>query len=500
MRSLRHPGNGGGISSELGWSGLLTVLGFVALVALVTLLFPIVRPPTVEEVERDIWIDWARLSVDSEGKTIVDGLLENRRAASQRLLETLGKIVSSEGDRFVVRTDVRYLRIRDRQDNVFAEWRSRSADGGPDKWKEITVDLEDPLEGKVGSLEVAYRFYGGGLESLPNIRRLRETYSRAFLLVAALAFVTMIAALANLSRIRERAGRLQSQQVTLDLARQMCHELRNGLWAFSLEGKNLRRLFSVVDQYFIVLPDALEDALSRAGLDSPRRERFLRHLEKNFARQGVDPEADLRASNELAKDAELQIQNFTRYINLTVEELDRNLLGSSHLHWEATILRVTEGWNEAIELLQLRLRSAGVELVTETTTEEDWILADRRALVHLFVNLAKNAVEAMRESPPPRQLRFGVALDGNRVRCTIRNRGNLIAPEHLPHVFRPGFSTKTGAGRGTGLALVAESVARMQGNISVTSTPAEGTCFHLDFPQSRAPGASDGGKLLIPGS
>ncbi|MFO0945105.1 MAG: HAMP domain-containing sensor histidine kinase [Planctomycetota bacterium] len=486
MRSSRHSVNDGGISSELGPSGLLTVLGFLALVALVILLFPVVRPPTVEEVERDIWSDWARLSVDSEGKTIVDGLLENRRAASQRLLETLGKLVSSEGDRFVVRTDVRYLRIRDRQDQVFAEWRSQSEDDVFGNWKEITVNLEDPLEGKVGTLEVAYQFYGGGLESLPNIRRLRETYSLAFLLVAALALVTMIAALANLSRIRERAGRLQSQQVTLDLARQMCHELRNGLWAFSLEGRNLRRLFAVVDEYFAALPLAITEALGRVGLDSGQQERFQRQLEKSLAAKGVDPNSDVRSSNELAKDAEQQIQSFTRYINLTVEELDRNLLGSN-LHWEPKTIRLTEGWNEALELLQLRLRSAGVEWLMDAAAEEDWIVGDRRALVHLFVNLVKNAVEAMRESPSPRIVRFGVVVERGEVRCHVRNGGKPIAAEHLPHIFQPGFSTKAGAGRGTGLALVAESVARMHGSIRVSSSEVEGTTFHLVFPQVPPP-------------
>ena len=47
--------------AELGWSGAATILGLVALISFGVIFLPSIRPPTVEQVERDIWRDWARL-------------------------------------------------------------------------------------------------------------------------------------------------------------------------------------------------------------------------------------------------------------------------------------------------------------------------------------------------------------------------------------------------------------------------------------------------------
>lgn len=472
---------GRGPWSELGGSGMLTLLGLVALVAAVIVLVPLLRPPTVEEIERDIWADWARLAVDAQGLTIADAVIDGRRPAAQKLLETLGRLIASEGERFVVRTDVRYLRVRDREGASFAEWRSRLAEDAGGGWKQLHIDLADPLEGPIGALEVDYRFYGGGLDSLPNIRRLQRLYAIGLVTVAILALVTLLAALANWSRIRERAGRLQSQQVTIELARQMCHELRNGLWAFAHEGKNLRHLFQLIDDYFRLEPDALAQAATRVGLDPGGRERLVHHRRRALAAERIDPQTDILPANSMARHSDDQIQRFTRYIHLTVEELDRELLGMD-ADWRPTTLRLGEAWAEARALLAPRLAAVGLEVSAEIEPGADWVRGERRALVHVFVNLIKNAIEAARPDDRRRAIEFTVRRAGDRVRCAVRSFGTPIDADHLPLLFRPGFTTKTGAGRGTGLVLVQASIARMEGSIRVESSAAAGTSFHLDLP------------------
>lgn len=472
-----------GLFREIGISGALAPLGIVALVVAVSLAFTAIRPPTVDELEEDIWRDWVRFATDSQGLTIVDQLLEGRRPAGQQLVEALGRLIENNGAQFVVPTAVRRLEIRDRTGAVFAEWQSPAASAADGMWRTIVIPLTDPSEGTVGTLRAEYRFYGGGLESLPNIRRLQEVYRAALWLVGILAALILAAVIANLSRIRERAARLQSQQVTLDLAHQMCHELRNGLWSFSLEGKNLRQLFQLVEDYLRLVPAAWDDAARRADLPAGQKDRFLRALGKILGEQHVDPLTDLAASCAMAKDANQQIEAFSRYLNLTVEELDRNLLGAVG-EWTTTTVRLRDAWSEACELLAMRFRSAGVAHREDYATPDDWIVADHRALVHVFVNLAKNAIEAMREQPAERTLEFAIrGIDGS-VECRVRNSGPPIDPEVLPRVFERGFTTKRGAGRGTGLSLVCESVERMRGSIAVESTARDGTVFRLTFPQA----------------
>ncbi|QDU59192.1 Wide host range VirA protein [Planctomycetes bacterium Pan216] len=468
---------------EIGISGLLTILGIVALLVVVITTFVALRPPTVEEVERDIWVDWARLATDAQGLTIVDQLRDRRQAAGQLLVETLGNLINTEGDRFVVRTDVRDIRIRDIEDNIFANWRSSSALASGDHWRELDIDLVDPFGQKVGTLEVSYQFYGGGLESLPNIRRIQTLYRAAQVLVVIIAIVILVALGANISRIRERAARLRSQQVTLDLARQMCHELRNGLWAFSLEGRNLHRLFEMIDQYVDQNEEALAKASERVGLEEVRFKRLLRTYLKLLAEHHLDPRTDLAASNDLAKEAHQRIDSFSRYINLTVEQLDRNLLGMDD-EWHSEVVRLGDAWAEACKLLEMRLRSEGVTTKRVGETEQDAVWADRRALVHVFVNLAKNAVEAMRDSAGDRIITVALTREETMMICEVHNPGRPIPAESLPHLFEAGYSTKQGASRGQGLALVHEAITAMGGQIDVTSDAAQGTRFVLRLPRA----------------
>jgi signal transduction histidine kinase len=470
---------------EAGLSGVLMFLGVALLLLATAAIFAVIRPPTVEELEDDIWRDWARLATDSQGRTFIDLLLDNQRAAAQRMLESFGKLIDEQGQQFVVRTFVQTLTIRDHAGAVFAEWRSPAAIAGRPSWRRFEQNLIDSIEGRVGKLEVTYRFYGGGLDALPNIRRLQGLYSASMWLVGVLASLILIAVLANIGRIRERAARLQSQQVTIDLAHQMCHELRNGLWSFSLEGRNLTQLFHAVDDYFRVEPEALAQAARKTGLSTEQLDRLRRHLERALSEHEVHPQTDVLASNAMAIDAYQQIERFSRYINLTVEELDRNLLGARG-PWQPTLVSLRDAWCEACELLSMRFKSAGVTHGEESTAEDDVIFGDWRSLVHVFVNLAKNAIEATREQQGQRELRFRTGSDAATIWCTVWNSGAIIPSEHIPRVFHRGFTTKPGAGRGTGLALVRESIEQMRGKISVKSVPGAGTEFRIVFPRPAA--------------
>lgn len=70
---------------------------------------------------------------------------------------------------------------------------------------------------------------------------------------------------------------------------------------------------------------------------------------------------------------------------------------------------------------------------------------------------------------------------GRYVRLRVRDTGIGIAPEHLPHIFDPYFTTKAG-GTGLGLATVYSIVKRHEGYIEVDSSSQRGTTFTLYLP------------------
>ena len=69
--------------------------------------------------------------------------------------------------------------------------------------------------------------------------------------------------------------------------------------------------------------------------------------------------------------------------------------------------------------------------------------------------------------------------------CKIGDTGQGIKPEHLDKIFDPFFTTKeVGQGTGLGLSISYSIVEKHGGQISVESTPGQGTTFSLIFPVS----------------
>jgi two-component system cell cycle sensor histidine kinase/response regulator CckA len=82
------------------------------------------------------------------------------------------------------------------------------------------------------------------------------------------------------------------------------------------------------------------------------------------------------------------------------------------------------------------------------------------------------------------------------VSVQVRDTGTGIAPETLPRVFDPFFSTKS---RGTGLGLsVSYGIAQAHGgDLTVQSTPNEGSTFTLRLPAIRAAAGVEPRTVLL---
>jgi nitrogen fixation/metabolism regulation signal transduction histidine kinase len=104
-------------------------------------------------------------------------------------------------------------------------------------------------------------------------------------------------------------------------------------------------------------------------------------------------------------------------------------------------------------------------------------LAREGELREVLVNLLENARAALDGSGEVR-ISAGPAGGGAWVRIDVSDTGEGIAPEQLPRIFEPRFSTRT-SGTGLGLAIVRRMVESWGAGITVDSTPGEGTTVHL---------------------
>jgi len=101
-------------------------------------------------------------------------------------------------------------------------------------------------------------------------------------------------------------------------------------------------------------------------------------------------------------------------------------------------------------------------------------------LLHVFVNLITNAVQAM-EHHGTLTLETKTLADATQVR--VSDTGSGIAPELLSRIFEPFFTTKP-PGKGTGLGLynIKNVIHHMNGTIEVESQVGRGSTFTLTFP------------------
>ncbi len=103
----------------------------------------------------------------------------------------------------------------------------------------------------------------------------------------------------------------------------------------------------------------------------------------------------------------------------------------------------------------------------------------------VVLNLCLNAIQAM---PDGGQLDLALAPDpiSGKACLEVRDTGTGMAPEVLPHIFNPYYTTKS-QGTGLGLPTVHKILEAHAGKITVTSEPGKGTVFRLHLPMTSPP-------------
>jgi len=148
---------------------------------------------------------------------------------------------------------------------------------------------------------------------------------------------------------------------------------------------------------------------------------------------------------------------------------------------------VARGLRSTLQLLGHALREAEIDLDVRIPDTLPRVPGDPRALNQVFLNLMKNAAEAL----DGRGGTISVAArpDDDSVVVEVGDDGPGIDPEVQMRLFDPFFSTKE-AGRGTGLGLSISRriVLEHGGALDVRSAPGRGTTFTLRLPRRPDPG------------
>jgi signal transduction histidine kinase len=116
----------------------------------------------------------------------------------------------------------------------------------------------------------------------------------------------------------------------------------------------------------------------------------------------------------------------------------------------------------------------------------DPVTMDVQRLGRALNNLVSNALH---HTPPGGRVILSASLAPGNVRVTVRDTGEGIAPDDLPHVFERFYRgdksrNRAAGGAGLGLAIARGIIEAHEGSIRAESAPGEGTVFTVTLPRS----------------
>jgi len=209
-------------------------------------------------------------------------------------------------------------------------------------------------------------------------------------------------------------------------------------------------------------------------------------LESALQRWEQTPPDSLRHDLEVM---EGEMQRLQRLIDdlltLSQAEVDKLALDCQPTDITPVIQRMVEA------IAPLAWNTGRVEVISEIAPDLAPACVDRGRLEQVLANLLRNAV---RHTPPGGIVVAAASVEPETIVLQVRDTGEGIAPEDLPHIWdrfyrgapgrARGSAIRDGGGAGLGLALVKELGEAMGGSVSVESREGQGSCFTVRLPRA----------------
>ncbi len=189
----------------------------------------------------------------------------------------------------------------------------------------------------------------------------------------------------------------------------------------------------------------------------------------------------LKKTNDISDD--MKEKSFTQIEN-AVEQASQiidNLLNFSRItDNQVTQVNMLAYLKDMIELNHKVMEKRDVIYRVEVDPNLNWTIMED-SLQSVIINLISNSVDAM---PDGGRLTIKSWVQENSLIITCADSGIGMPESEIDKVFNPFFTTKdTGEGTGLGLYITYNQIQKMNGQISVESTPDVGTTFRIELPR-----------------
>jgi cell cycle sensor histidine kinase DivJ len=136
------------------------------------------------------------------------------------------------------------------------------------------------------------------------------------------------------------------------------------------------------------------------------------------------------------------------------------------------------------DLLALKAREAGLDLVRDVPADLPEIVADKRACKQILINLLSNAIKFTDRGG---RVKITAAVDGAAIAIAVEDNGIGIGEDDLPRIGKPFYQARGSYdrrhdGTGLGLSIVKGLVALHGGEVVIRSRVGEGTRITVRLP------------------
>lgn len=237
---------------------------------------------------------------------------------------------------------------------------------------------------------------------------------------------------AMLDQARSELARLARLNELGEMASTLAHELNQPLSAIANYVQGCRRMLDKLDEEHA---NRMRGALDEAAKQALRAGDIIRHL-REFVIRG---------------------------------ETEKGPEDINHLVEEAGALALVGS------------RERGIKSVFDFGADSSMVVADHVQIQQVLINLMRNAVEAMRDSPRKEIVVRTRQVSPDWLRVEVEDTGPGIADEIAPLLFQPFVTTKP-SGMGIGLSISRRIIESHGGELTVTRNAAGGATFAFSLP------------------
>ncbi|MGR3763018.1 ATP-binding protein [Rossellomorea sp. NS-SX7] len=234
-----------------------------------------------------------------------------------------------------------------------------------------------------------------------------------------------------------------------------------------------------------LIENGLEQIRIKKELVKAEKFNVVSQLAASVAHEIRNPMTTVRGFMQLLQGESLSKEQKS-FINISIQELDRAqevinqyLSLAKPQTEEYEVFSVSDALDESVEVMSTYAVMNSIE-VKKDIEENLRIKGLSFEVKQVFVNILKNAIEAVKENGEITAAAAGTK-DGQ-IMITIRDNGAGMPPEQVKVLGTPYYSTKE-KGTGLGLTVCYQIVKRMNGDIRVKSELNAGTTFTILLPK-----------------